>query len=56
MYDSMNSFIFAIFPESYGNIRNVLVNIRERFGTPSGSISDMRSGILEALKDAFPSE
>ncbi|HIH60933.1 MAG TPA: hypothetical protein HA289_07875, partial [Ferroplasma sp.] len=55
--DAITGFVIDaqhIFPESYGNIRNVLVNIRERFGTPSGSISDMRSGILEALKDAFP--
>lgn len=33
---------------------SILIKVKERFGTPSGSISDMRSGILKALSEVFP--
>ena len=42
------------FSESEDNIVMVLEKIRERFGIPSGSISDMRSGILNAASKVFP--
>ena len=44
----------SIYFQNYNNIRNVLANVKKRFGTPSGSISDMKAGIREALKDLFP--
>ncbi|OWP56232.1 MAG: hypothetical protein B2I17_07025 [Thermoplasmatales archaeon B_DKE] len=40
--------------ESYENITDVLMKVKDRFGTPSESISDMRSGILKALSETFP--
>lgn len=36
------------------NIRAILLKVRERFGMPSGALSDMRSGILQALSEVFP--
>jgi hypothetical protein len=39
--------------ESYENIKDILMKVKERFGSPSGSISDMRSGILTALAEVF---
>ncbi|EQD75363.1 MULE transposase, conserved domain protein, partial [mine drainage metagenome] len=37
----------------FDNIRDILLTVKEKFGTPSGSISDMRSGILKAIGDVF---
>ena len=40
--------------ESFASIKDILLKVKERFGTPSRSISDMRAGILAALAHVFP--
>jgi len=40
--------------ESFASIKDILLKVKERFGMPSGSISDMRAGILAALAHVFP--
>ncbi len=40
--------------ESYEEIKNILKEVKDRFGMPEGIISDMRAGILLALNDIFP--
>ena len=40
--------------ESYDEIRDILQQVKYRFGNPSGIISDMRSGILSAIEETFP--
>ena len=42
------------FSESDQSITGILKRIRERFGNPSGTISDMRAGTLKAIKKMFP--
>ncbi|EQD57478.1 MULE transposase, conserved domain protein, partial [mine drainage metagenome] len=42
------------FSESEQSIVSILNRIRERFGNPSGTISDMRAGILKAVGKVFP--
>ena len=42
------------FSESEQIITDILNRIKERFGNPSGTISDMRAGILNAIKNVFP--
>jgi hypothetical protein len=42
------------FSESEKSITDILSRIKERFGIPSGSISDMRAGILKAIENVFP--
>ena len=42
------------FSESEKSITNILEKIKERFGIPSGTISDMRAGILNAIKTVCP--
>ncbi len=41
--------------ESYEDIKQILNDIKARFGVPVGAISDMRSGIIKALNEIFPS-
>ncbi len=43
-----------IYSESYEHIKNVPINIKEKFEKLSGSISYMKSRRLEALNDTFP--
>lgn len=40
--------------ESLDSVKEVLLKVKERFGTPSGALSDMRAGILKALSEVFP--
>ncbi|EQD28628.1 MULE transposase, conserved domain protein, partial [mine drainage metagenome] len=40
--------------ESFASVKEVLLKVKDKFGTPSGSISDMRAGILKALAEVFP--
>ena len=40
--------------ESFASIKDILLKVKARFGIPSGSISDMRAGILAALAHVFP--
>ncbi|EQD75407.1 hypothetical protein B1A_03984, partial [mine drainage metagenome] len=43
--------------ESCENIRSILLKIKDKFGIPSGAISDMRSGYcnpLEMYSPEFP--
>ena len=40
--------------ESFESVKDILVKVKKKFGIPSGAISDMRAGILEALKHVFP--
>ena len=42
------------FSESGESVMGILNRIKERFGKPSGTISDMRAGILSAIKKVFP--
>ena len=35
--------------ESFASIKDILLKVKERFGTPSGSISDMRAGIVQPV-------
>jgi hypothetical protein len=42
------------FSESEQSITDILNRIKKRFGIPSGTISDMRAGILNAIKKVFP--
>ena len=42
------------FSESEENMTRVLEKVKDRFGIPSGSISDMRAGILKAIGKVFP--
>ena len=42
------------FSESEENMTRVLEKVKKRFGMPSGSISDMRAGILKAIVKVFP--
>ena len=55
--DSISGFTLwsrKCFPESYENILSVLEEVKEKFGDPSGAISDMRQGIISALDEVFP--
>jgi len=40
--------------ESFESVKDILVKVKKKFGIPSGAISDMRAGILEALEHVFP--
>ena len=40
--------------ESFESVKDILVKVKKNFKIPSGAISDMRAGILEALEDVFP--
>jgi len=40
--------------ESFESVKDILVKVKKNFKIPSGAISDMRAGILEALKHVFP--
>ena len=40
--------------ESLDSVKEVLLKVKERFGTPAGAVSDMRAGILKALGEVFP--
>ncbi len=40
--------------ESDASIQSVLVDVKNRFGVPSGITCDMRSGIISAAKSVFP--
>ena len=42
------------YSESFENIKDILLKVKKKFGIPSGAISDMRAGILEALEHVFP--
>ena len=55
--DSISGFTLwsrKCFSESYESILSVLKEVKERFGDPSGAISDMRQGIISALDEMFP--
>ena len=40
--------------ESFESVKDILLKVKKKFGIPSGAISDMRAGILEALEHVFP--
>ena len=40
--------------ESFESVKDILVKVKKNFKIPSGAISDMRAGILEALEQVFP--
>lgn len=40
--------------ESLENVTAILLKVRDRYGIPSGAVSDMRSGMLKALAMVFP--
>ena len=40
--------------ESLENVKEILLKVKDRFGIPAGSLSDMRSGILKAIGEVFP--
>jgi hypothetical protein len=40
--------------ESFESVKDILLKVKEKFKIPSGAISDMRAGILEALEHVFP--
>ena len=55
--DSISGFTLwsrKCFSESYESILSILEDVKERFGDPSGAISDMRQGIISALDEVFP--
>ena len=55
--DSISGFTLyseKCFSESEQSIIGILNRIKERFGIPSGTISDMRAGILSAIGKVFP--
>lgn len=40
--------------ESEDAVREILTGLKDRFGTPCGTMSDLRSGILAAVRSVFP--
>ncbi|EQD76262.1 MULE transposase, conserved domain protein, partial [mine drainage metagenome] len=55
--DSVSGFVLhsgKCFSESEQSIVGILNRIKMRFGIPSGTISDMRAGILSAIGKVFP--
>ncbi len=55
--DSESGFVLHVkrcHAESEAEILGILRTVRERFGIPSGTISDMRPGILSAIGKVFP--
>ena len=42
--------------ESFESVKDILLKVKEKFKIPSGAISDMRAGILEALELDFREE
>ena len=55
--DSISGFTLyseKCFSESEDSITEILKRINDRFGIPSGTISDMRAGILSAIRKVFP--
>ncbi|MCL5963483.1 MAG: hypothetical protein M1411_03870, partial [Candidatus Thermoplasmatota archaeon] len=47
-------YVKKCYAESYEEMKNLLYEIRKRFGMAEGIISDMRAGILLALDEVFP--